>query len=941
MSHIPERPFVLVDGSSYLFRAFYAPPHLTNSKGEPTGAIYGVINMLKSLVNKYQPSHMAIVFDAKGKTFRNDLYEDYKANRPPMPDELRGQIAPLHAIIKAMGLPLVVIEGVEADDVIGTLAVHAQQSGHHTLISTSDKDMAQLVNEHVTLINTFDNRVSTPKGVEERFGVRPDQIIDYLALMGDSSDNIPGVPGVGEKTAQALLQGMGSIQAIFDEPEKIATLSFRGSKSMAKKIDEHRDLLLLSKQLATIKLDVEIPLQEEDFQVQTPDYDELVELYKECEFRRWLAEALESQQSGGENLDDSRGSSDAGIAEDWQVECLKKYQTITTEAELTNFITDIEQAKQLSIIGEITEGSYISASLVGLAISLKENSGVYIPLPLKQDAQQGLWENNEADVEAEDKEIRALSREQALTLLKPVLEDKVIEKITYDAKQIMHALHNDGIQLQGILNDTMLNSYALNSVISKHELDSLSLQYVGKSLKTYEEIAGKGAKQQKIETLAVPLMTAYSVSKADINLQLHHVLWESIQEHEGLFSILKDIELPLVANLVSMERRGVLIHATMLQKQSREIGQTLDQIEEQAYLIAGESFNLNSPKQLQTILFEKLELPILKKTPKGAPSTAEEVLQELALEYPLPNLILEHRGLAKLKSTYTDKLPRMIHPATSRVHTSFNQAVTATGRLSSTDPNLQNIPIRNEEGRRVRQAFIAPAGFKVVAIDYSQIELRIMAHLSGSKALLDAFAKGRDIHRATASEVFGVELDAVTSEQRRQAKAVNFGLIYGMSAFGLARQLHIPQKEAQKYIDIYFERFPGVQLYMDKTRELAFEKGYVETIFGRRLYLPEIKSKHFQRRKAAERAAINAPMQGSAADVMKLAMLKVQDWIDQQPSQDVYMTMQVHDELVFEVRSSCIETVVPQLCQLMETTAELDVPLLVEAGVGQNWDEAH
>lgn len=925
MSEIPQNPFILVDGSSYLFRAYYAPPHLTNSAGEPTGAIYGVVNMLKSLLNQYQPSHIAVVFDAKGKTFRNDLYADYKANRPPMPDDLRAQIEPLHKIIQAMGLPLVVVDNVEADDVIGTLAKHASAAGQHTLISTSDKDMAQLVNEQVTLINTLDNRVSTPEMVKERFGVRPDQIIDFLALMGDSSDNIPGMPGVGEKTAQHILQGMGSIDALLAAPEKVAELSFRGAKTMPAKILEHKDILLLSRQLATIKLDVPIPYTANEFLRREINKEELIRLYKECEFRRWLGELLEE---GGEQalvVETAATTTASPQVEEVADIQAAEYEVITTEEALARWLSALQQANYYAFDTETTSLNYMEAELVGMSFAIVEGEACYIPL-----AHQDLDGPQQ------------LPRDYVLAQLKPLLEDQAPKKIGQNLKYDLHILRNYDIHLGGILNDTMLASYVLNSVSSRHDMDTLSLQYLGYKTVSYESIAGKGAKQKRFDEIPIAEAARYGAEDADITLRLHHALWPKVSEIEGLKKVLTELELPLLPILGMMERHGVLVNSERLTAQSREIGQELEKIEQDAFAIAGEPFNLNSPKQLQAILFEQLALPIKKKTPKGAPSTAEDVLQELALDYPLPELILRHRGLAKLKSTYTDKLPRMVNKQTGRIHTSYHQAVTATGRLSSSEPNLQNIPVRNEAGRRVRQAFVAQEGYKIVAIDYSQIELRIMAHLSRSEGLLQAFARGRDIHRATASEVFGVPLDAVSGEQRRSAKAVNFGLIYGMSAYGLARQLNIGQKEAQHYMDVYFERFPGVQDYMDSTRELAAANGYVETLFGRRLYLPEINARQIPRRRAAERAAINAPMQGSAADIIKRAMLDVAHWLTSVPACDeVFMIMQVHDELVFEIKETRVATYVPELVRIMENAARLDVPLVAEAGVGDNWDEAH
>lgn len=922
MTDIPKHPFILVDGSSYLFRAYHAPPHLTNSAGEPTGAIYGVVNMLRSLLKQYEPSHMAVVFDAKGKTFRNDMYEDYKANRPPMPDDLRSQIEPLHAIIRAMGLPLVVIDGVEADDVIGTLAVQATEEGRHTLISTGDKDMAQLVNDHVTLINTMNNTVLRAENVEDKFGVRPDQIIDYLALMGDSSDNIPGLPGVGEKTAQKLLQGIDNIDAMLADPDKVSSLSFRGAKTMPDKIREHQEMLLLSRELATIKLDVEMELRPEQLTLTEPDHKTLIGLYKSCEFRRWLGELLEQGDDAPEHQGQTPSEDDSTptstIATD-------HYQVVTTEEALQEWLDKLDNAEYYAVDTETTSLNYMEAEIVGLSFAVAPGEACYIPV-----AHQDLDGPQQ------------LPRNRVLELLKPVLEDTKAKKVGQNLKYDLHVLRNYDIRLRGILNDTMLASYVLNSVSSRHDMDTLSLQYLGHKTISYEQVAGKGAKQKRFDQVPIADAAPYAAEDADVTLRLHDVLWPKVREHEGLQRVLSELELPLLPVLAMMERRGVLVNADQLGKQSKEIEQELKQIERDAFAIAGAPFNLNSTKQLQTILFDQLGLPVKKKTPKGAPSTAEDVLQELALDYPLPDLILRHRGMAKLKSTYTDKLPRMINPQTGRIHTSYHQAVTATGRLSSTEPNLQNIPIRNEAGRRVRKAFVAPEGYKIVAIDYSQIELRIMAHLSQSKGLLEAFARGRDIHKSTAAEVFGVPLDEVSSEQRRRAKAVNFGLIYGMSAFGLSNQLGITQAEAKSYMDIYFERFPGVQDYMERTREQAKAHGYVETLFGRRLYLPEINAQNGMRRKAAERAAINAPMQGSAADIMKKAMLDVNEWLLDGPAAgEIYLTMQVHDELVFEIREDCIDTHVATLCKLMEDAVKIDVPLIAEAGVGENWDEAH
>ncbi|RUO23166.1 DNA polymerase I [Aliidiomarina iranensis] len=940
MQRIPKQPFILVDGSSYLFRAFYAPPHLTNSAGEPTGAIYGVVNMLRSLLKQFEPTHMAVVFDAKGGTFRNEMYAEYKANRPPMPDDLRSQIEPLHNIIRAMGLPLISIEGVEADDVIGTLAQQAAKEGRTCLISTGDKDMAQLVNDHVILINTMTSTVLDEAAVPEKYGVRPDQMIDFLALMGDSSDNIPGLPGVGEKTALKMLEGMGSIAAMIENPDKLAELSFRGAKSMPDKIREHKDILLLSQALATIKLDVEMALKPEELTLSEPDDNALAELYKECEFRRWLSELLAKGQEAPEHQGKARNSgsqtellagmdapSDSDENEEMAPIDTSAYATITDKDTFKTWLEKLTKAEYFAIDTETTSLDYMEAELVGISFAVAPGEAAYVPL-MHQDLDGP----------------QQLERDWVLTELKPLLEDTKAQKIGQNIKYDMHVFRRYDIHVRGILNDTMLSSYVLNSTSSRHDMDTLALTHLGHKTIAYADVAGKGAKQKRFDEVPISQASPYAAEDADITLRLHEVLWPRVKKEGRLQEVLREIELPLIPVLAMMERRGVKIDPDQLAKQSAEITKELAEIEKEAFEIAGEPFNLNSTKQLQAILFEQLGLPVKKKTPKGAPSTAEEVLQELALDYPLPDLILRHRGMAKLKSTYTDKLPRMIKASTSRIHTSYHQAVTATGRLSSTDPNLQNIPIRNEAGRRVRKAFVAPEGYKIVAIDYSQIELRIMAHISQSPGLVEAFARGRDIHKATAAEVFGVALDDVSSEQRRRAKAVNFGLIYGMSAFGLARQLNVPQKDAQHYMNVYFERFPGVQEYMERTRESAKKHGYVETICGRRLYLPEINAGNGMRRKAAERAAINAPMQGSAADIIKKAMLDVAAWLknpDNVNEGDVFLTMQVHDELVFEIREEKVDTYVKQLVEVMEQAVKLDVPLIADAGVGDNWDEAH
>jgi len=942
MVQIPADPLILVDGSSYLFRAYHSPPHLTNSKGEATGAIYGVVNMLKSLLRQYNPSQMVVIFDAKGPTFRNTMYADYKAHRPPMPDDLRTQIEPLHQIIHALGLPLLCISGVEADDVIGTLAVQASAAGRHVLISTSDKDMAQLVDQHVTLINTMTDTILDPAGVREKFGVGPELIIDFLALMGDKADNIPGLPGVGEKTAQALLQGLGSIETLYQRLDDIAALGFRGSKTIADKMREFKPQLDLSYQLATIKTDVELPMQFNDLHLKTPDYAKLAELYQLCEFKRWVAEVQSaekinaarplvqpSDRSGAIAVSSTAitnpESDVAATAASSSAQLDRsRYQTVLSTEQLQQLITLLNQTNLVAFDTETTSLDYMQAELVGISVATAPGLAWYIPV-------------GHDYIGAPEQ----LDRDLVLATLKPWLEDDSKAKVGQNLKYDMSILARYQIELHGIKFDTMLESYVLNSVGSRHDMDSLALKYLGHQTISFEELAGKGAKQLTFNQIELEKAAEYAAEDADVTLQLHLALWPQLSENSGLVKVLQDIEMPLLPVLSRMERGGVLIDAALLQQQSEFLSKRIGELELQAHELAGKPFNLSSPKQLQEILFTEQGLPVLKKTPTGVPSTAEEVLTELAHDYPLPKVIIEHRTLAKLKSTYTDKLPQSINPQTGRVHTSYHQAVAATGRLSSTEPNLQNIPIRSEEGRRIRQAFIAPAGKRILAVDYSQIELRIMAHLSQDQALLDAFAQGLDIHRATAAEVFGVPLTEVTTEQRRRAKAVNFGLIYGMSAFGLARQLDISRGEAQHYVDTYFARFPGVLSYMERTRQQAHEQGYVETLFGRRLYLLEIHSKNVGRKKGAERAAINAPMQGTAADIIKIAMLAVDRWLQQQDQSKIRMIMQVHDELVFEVDATLLPEFQQQIVELMQQAAALDVPLLAEAGSGMNWDEAH
>ena len=929
MVQIPENPLILVDGSSYLYRAYHAFPPLTNSAGEPTGAMYGVLNMLRSLILQYQPTHAVVVFDAKGKTFRDELFEHYKSHRPPMPDDLRAQIEPLHAMVKAMGLPLMAVPGVEADDVIGTLAREAEKVGRPVLISTGDKDMAQLVTPGITLINTMTNTILGPDEVVTKYGVPPELIIDFLALMGDSSDNIPGVPGVGEKTAQALLQGLGGLDTLYAEPEKIAGLTFRGAKTMAAKLEQNKEVAYLSYQLATIKTDVELDLGCEDLLVEQPVADELLTLFKKYEFKRWITDVESGKWMQAKGAKSAArplaAAADVAEAEEETATVLsaENYVTILDEQTLLTWIENLKKAPLFAFDTETDSLDNVSANMVGLSFAIEPGVAAYVPVAHDY-------------LDAPDQ----IPRDRVLELLKPLLEDDKVLKVGQNIKYDRGILANYGIELRGIAFDTMLESYILDSVAGRHDMDSLSDRWLKHKTITFEEIAGKGKNQLTFNQIALEEAGRYAAEDADVTLQLHLKMWPELQQNEGPLNVFKNIEMPLVPVLSRVERNGVKIDPAVLHAHSQEIAKRLIELEKKAYDIAGEEFNLSSPKQLQTILFEKQGIKPLKKTPGGAPSTSEEVLEELALDYPLPKVILEYRGLAKLKSTYTDKLPLMISPKTGRVHTSYHQAVTATGRLSSTDPNLQNIPVRNEEGRRIRQAFIAPEDYLIVSADYSQIELRIMAHLSRDKGLLTAFAEGKDIHRATAAEVFGLPLESVSSEQRRSAKAINFGLIYGMSAFGLARQLNIPRKEAQKYMDLYFERYPGVLEYMERTRTQAKEQGYVETLDGRRLYLPDIKSSNGARRAGAERAAINAPMQGTAADIIKRAMIAVDGWLLSEKPR-VRMIMQVHDELVFEVHKDDLEAVAKKIHELMESSTTLAVPLLVEVGSGENWDQAH
>ncbi|WP_318484392.1 DNA polymerase I [Photobacterium leiognathi] len=923
MATIPENPLILIDGSSYLYRAYHAAPNFTNSDGEPTGAVYGVVNMLRSMLRQFSTEHIAVIFDAKGKTFRDDMFPEYKANRPPMPDDLRGQIEPLHAVIKAMGLPLISISGVEADDVIGTLATQASQQGMPVLISTGDKDMAQLVDQNITLINTMTDVVMDPAGVVDKFGIGPELIIDYLALMGDKVDNIPGVPGVGEKTAKALLTGIGGLDALYDNLDDIAPLGFRGSKTMAKKLLDNKEAAYMSYKLATIKLDVELDVKPDELRKGVPDTDALTELFGKLQFRRWLTEMLEGSD-GRIVADEKSGNAPAEKKAVAPTIDRSGYEIILDEAAFNVWLEQLKAAKAFAFDTETDGLDYMTANVVGVSFAIEEGKAAYVPVA-----------HDYLDAPAQ------LDRDWVLAQLKPLLEDPNQAKIGQNLKFDASIVARYGIEMQGIVFDTMLESYVFNSVVGRHDMDSLALRYLEHKNISFEEIAGKGKKQLTFNQIDLAQAGPYAAEDADITLRLHNALYTKVEADEKLKHVFETIEMPLVPVLSRMERTGVYVDSMLLGAQSTEIAARLDELEKKAFEIAEQEFNLSSPKQLQAILFEKMGLPVLKKTPSGTPSTNEEVLQELALDYPLPKLILEYRGLAKLKSTYTDKLPKMVNPATGRVHTSYHQAVTATGRLSSSDPNLQNIPVRNEEGRRIRQAFVAQSGYKILAVDYSQIELRIMAHLSGDKALLDAFRHGKDIHAATAAEILGLDIEQVSSEQRRRAKAINFGLIYGMSAFGLAKQLDMGRNEAQDYMNVYFERYPGVLEYMESTRNTASEKGYVETLFGRRLYLPDIKSRNGLRRKAAERAAINAPMQGTAADIIKLAMIAVDHWVQQQPQDEVRLLMQVHDELVFEVKESALESVTAEVKALMEQAATLDVPLIADAGFGDNWDQAH
>jgi len=922
---IKPSPFLLVDGSSFLYRAYHAMPEsLTDNNGNPTGAIFGVTNMLRKLLTEYQPSHICVIFDAKGKTFRNDIYADYKANRPPMPDELRIQIEPIHAIVDAMGFPKLVIEGVEADDVIGTLATQAGEMNMETLIVTGDKDMAQLVNQHVSLINTMTSTYTDRDGVFDKFGVKPEQIIDYLALMGDTSDNIPGVPKVGPKTAAKWLNLYGDLTTVM---EKAAEIKGKVGENLRASLK----FLPVSYQLATIVCDLDLGTTPSELQMQSADVSRLRELYTELNFSSWLA-ALNKNNSTSTAITSTSDSNltetnnDVDIEESYDNNSANKdknYQTILNQEDLDAWIKKLEQAPYFAFDTETTSLDYMQAEIVGVSFAVTPGEAAYVPVMHD-------YENAP----------QQLDRDQVLLALTPLLENPRIAKLGQNLKYDMSILAKYGIELQGVQFDTMLESYIIDSTATRHDMDSMALRYLQHTTIHFEDVAGKGKKQKTFNQIDISEAAPYAAEDADITLRLHQYLWPRLQAESSLCTLYNDIEIPLLAVLSRIERCGVLVDATMLQQQSAELEQQMLELEQSAFDLAGEKFNLASPKQIQAIFYEKLKLPILKKTPKGQPSTAEPVLQELALDYPLPKVILDYRGLSKLKSTYTDKLPLEIDPDTGRIHTSYHQAVASTGRLSSTDPNLQNIPVKTPAGRRVRQAFIASPGHKIVAADYSQIELRIMAHISGDQNLLDAFSEGRDIHRATAAEVFRVSLEDVSTEERRKAKAINFGLIYGMSAFGLAKQLGTGRKEAQAYVDLYFERYPGVKQFMSETQTTAHDLGYVETVFGRRLYLPEINHKSAQRRQYAERTAINAPMQGTAADIIKLAMIAVDKWIHED-NRPIKMIMQVHDELVFEIPTDLVEKTIPMISDNMCQVAQLRVPLIVDIGVGDNWDQAH
>ncbi|AVB12663.1 DNA polymerase I [Pseudomonas savastanoi pv. retacarpa] len=919
-----QAPLVLIDGSSYLYRAFHALPPLTTSKGLPTGAVKGVLNMLKSLRRQYPDSPFAVVFDAKGGTFRDALYTDYKANRPSMPDDLRVQVDLLHACVKGMGYPLLCVEGVEADDVIGTLARSSAAADRPVIISTGDKDMAQLVDGHITLVNTMTGSVLDVAGVKEKFGVGPEHIIDYLALMGDKVDNIPGVPGVGEKTAVGLLVGVGGgIKELYERLETVATLPIRGAKTLAAKLEEHRAMAFLSYELATIKIDVPLDIELDQLHCGEPDRDKLMELYAELEFKSWIEDLQRDAKRAGQEL----------AVEEPTVEAKEAaYEVILEQSQFDAWLKKLNAAPLFAFVTQSNGTDAQRAQLVGLSFAIQTHEAAYIPLT---HSYMGVPQQ--------------LDRDTVLKALKPLLEDPDKTKVGQHAKFAINLLANcaldgdqtQGIDLQGVRFDTILESYVLDSTATRHDRDSLVAKYLTHTPINFQEIAGKGAKQLTFDQIAIEQAGNYAAEEADLTLRLHEVFEARLAAIPTLQPVLNDIEMPLVPVLAGIERQGALVDANLLGIQSVELGDKMTALEREAFAIAGEEFNLGSPKQLGVILYEKLGMPILSKTATGQASTAEAVLAELAeQDFPLPKVLMQYRSMSKLKSTYTDRLPEQINPRTGRIHTSYHQAVAVTGRLSSSDPNLQNIPIRTAEGRRIRQAFVAPKGYKLLAADYSQIELRIMAHLAQDEGLLHAFRNDLDVHRATAAEVFGVELENVTTDMRRSAKAINFGLIYGMSAFGLAKQIGVDRKQSQAYVDRYFARYPGVLDYMERTRAQAAEQGFVETIFGRRLYLPDINAKNQSLRKGAERMAINAPMQGTAADIIKKAMVAVNGWLEES-GLDARVILQVHDELVLEVREDLVDQISEQIRPHMSGAAELAVPLLVEVGVGNNWDEAH
>ena len=909
-----DRPIVLVDGSAYLYRAFHAMPPLTNSKGQPTGAIYGVVNMLRRLVADYQPEYMAVIFDASGKTFRDDIYDQYKATRASMPDDMRTQIKPLYKLVELMGFPLLIIPGVEADDVIGTLAVNATKKGLKTIVSTGDKDMAQLVNDKVTLVNTMTNTVMDVETVKEKFGVPPEQIIDYLALVGDTSDNIPGVPSCGPKTAAKWLAAHGSLQEVITNADSV-------KGKIGEKLRESIEFLPMSYELATIRLDVELEQDIDDLTLNEPDEDALAQMYTDMEFKTWareLADGMSPLQTRA-----AQGGTAAESPAPAKPPTDSEYQTITTMPELEKWIGEMESADLFAFDTETTSLDYMQAEVVGVSFAVAAGKAAYVPLT--------------HDYEGAPEQ---LDRKEVLEKLRPLLEGDKRNLVGQHIKYDINVLANHNIKLVNVAHDTMLQSYVLDSTATRHDMDSLAKKYLDKDTIKFETVAGKGKTQKTFNQIDIDTASHYAAEDADITLQLHEVLWPKLEAEPTLAKLYEEIEIPALHVLGQIERTGVRIDDAMLEKQGKKIAATISEVKAAAFEDAGREFNLGSPKQIGEIFFDEKQFPIIRKTPKGQPSTAEDVLEQLAMDYPLPKLILQHRGLTKLMSTYIEKLPLQINPDSGRVHTSYNQAVASTGRLSSTDPNLQNIPVRTEEGRRIREAFIAEKGYRLLAADYSQIELRIMAHLSEDDGLLHAFEKGLDVHKATAAEVFGVPLEAVDGDQRRSAKAINFGLIYGMSAFGLAKQLDIPRGEAQEYINLYFERYPGVKRYMDETRALAKEQGYVETVFGRRLYLPDINARNAQMRNYAERTAINAPMQGTAADIIKRAMIEVNNWMVTDGI-DARIIMQVHDELVLEVKSGELDAVGEKVSELMTASASLKVPLEVDVGVGNSWEEAH